>query len=242
MSDKQNPLRVVHNVLHHAQKSQDTKHVTVTSSGLADELARLREFQGRRIAHTYRDFTAQPQYAPAMQFFLQDLYGARDYTQRDHDAERIHNFLKKFMPAEMTQLAADAIDLSRLTNHLDNTLSAILVEQLGAPEHLTDDLYAEAYRRSDNYRERRRQIELLVTVMHDSAETARFTLTGPALRMAKGPALAAGWDEMFSFLERGYRAFKPINKAQPLLDAIHERETRIMQRIRANEDEPFNLG
>lgn len=239
---EKNPLRVVQNVLSEATKSREAKHFRVTPAGLDPLLARVREFQVARISNTYRDLTAQPQYAPVMQFFQEDLYGARDYTQRDHDAERVHNFLQKFLPPEMLQLATDAIELSRLTNALDAALLRILVDELNLSDALTPELYAEAYRRSDNYLERELQIELLVIVMGDSATTSHMLLTGPALKLAKGPAHAAGWHEMFSFLERGHHAFSRVKKPQIILDAIRTRETQIMRRIQTRDPDPFTLS
>jgi hypothetical protein len=234
-----NPLHVVQNVLHHAQSSEDAKHKRVESAGLSPQMVQLREFQVRRIANTYRDFAAQPQYAPAMKFFLEDLYAARDFTQRDHDAERAHTFLRKIVPADMLQLATEAIELTGLSNALDETMCRILVSELNWRGELTPALYGEAYRRSNNYAERQRQIELLESVMHDAAETAHMLLTGPAMRMAKAPAYAAGWHEMYDFLERGHQAFAKVKQPDALLDAIEERETKIMRRIAAGEPNPF---
>lgn len=241
MSKKQNPLRVIQNVLHHAHKSEEAKHISVTGAGLSARMARVREFQAKRIAETYRDFTAQPQYASVMKFFQEDLYAARDFTQRDHDAERLHSLLSKFVPQEMLKLSADAIELTRVTHELDAALLQALVERMGDPEVLTAQLYAEAYRRCSNYDEREYQIDLLVRVMSDASETARFPLTGTALRMAKGPAYAAGWQEMYGFLERGYRAFKTLKQSERILEAVKERETRIMEQIKRKDAEPFKL-
>ncbi len=234
-----NPLRVVQDVLHHAQKSDDNKHHRVTSAGLDARLVQVRAFQNRRIAHTYQDFSAQPQYAPALKFFLEDLYAPRDFAQRDYDAERIYNFLKRFLPAEMLKLAADSIALTQLSNALDEKMVGALERECASPQDLTNALYAQVYRRCDNYPERARQIELLVCVMRDSAETAHMRLTAPALRLAKAPAHAAGWHEMYDFLERGHQAFAKVKKPEKFLRAIQERELEILQRIRANDPNPF---
>lgn len=239
MKNKANPLRVVQEVLHHAQQSQEAKHERVSGTGLSPQMARLREFQCERIAQTYRDFAAQPQYAPVMQFFLEDLYGARDYTQRDYDAARVHNFLKKFVPAEMLKLVTDAIELTQLSHTLDEKLLWVLIQELDFRETLTPELYAEAYRRCDNADERERQIELLVGVMHDAATVAHFPLTGVGLRMAKGPMHAAGWHEMYAFLERGQQAFSKVKKPEKFLEAIQERETEIMDKIARGVKNPF---
>lgn len=236
---KQNPIRLLRNALHHAQQSDEAKHKPVESPGLSPALARLREFQCARISRTYHDFTAQPQYARVMQFFLEDLYAPRDFTQRDHDAERVHNFLSKFVPPDMLKLSSDAIELTQLSHALDEKLLRVLVSELNFHETLTTELYAEAYRLCKNLPDRERQIELLVDTMKDAADTAHMVLTGPALRLARGPAYAAGWNEMFEFLERGRQAFAHVKNASVFLQAIEERETAIMERIARGDKNPF---
>lgn len=241
MADKVNPLRVVQNVLQQAQKNKGARHERVESAGLSPQLACLREFQARRIAQTYHDFIAQPRYAPVMKFFLEDLYAARDFTQRDHDVERAHNFLSKVVPADMLKLATDAIELTQLSHTLDEALLRVLVKQLHFQDTLTPELYAEAYRRCNNCAARRHQIELLVNVMRDAAEAARFPLSGAALRMVKGPAHATGWHEMYAFLERGHHAFRKVKDPKDFLQAIQERETKIMEQIAAASATPFEI-
>lgn len=236
---ERNPLKVVQSLLKEAGTNEEAKHKVVASAGLDPQLAKVREFQGQRIAQTYRDFAAQPQFAGVMRFFLEDLYAARDFTQRDHDVQRAHNFLSKVVPAEMLQLATDSIELTQLSNTLDEKLARIAFGELKLKGKVTAEGYAEAYRRSDAYAGRERQIELLVNVMGDAAKTAHMLLSGAALRMAKGPAKAAGWDEMYGFLERGHQAFAKVKQPETFLEAIEERETRIMKKIARGEKKPF---
>jgi len=241
MKAPKNPLHVVHQVLDAAQKSKDTKHRRVESAGLSPQMAALRAFQVERIRQTYRDFAAQAHYAPVMDFFTNDLYAPRDFTQRDHDAKRVHDFLKKFVPAEMLKLATDALELTRLSNALDEALLRVLVNELEFEDELTPALYAEAYRRCHNVNARECQIELLLVVMHDSAETAHMPLTGVALKLAKGPAHTAGWHELYAFLERGHQAFARVKHPEKFLGAIEEREHEIMRRIVAEAANPFRV-
>lgn len=239
MKDKANPIRIVQDVLHHAQKSPDNLHQRVESTGLPPRMVELRTFQVERIRQTYRDFGAQKQYAPVLEFFSNDLYAPRDFSQRDHDALRIHAFLQKFMPAEMLKLATDAVELTKLSYALDEALLAIWNTQLDTVANLTPALYAEAYRRCNNYPLREKQIDLLMAVMKDSADTAHMPLTGVALKLAKGPAHAAGWHELYAFLERGHQAFAQVKHPERFLEAIEEREYEIMRRIAARDPNPF---
>ena len=50
---------------------------------------RLREWQAARLAQTHGDLLASPRYAQAATFFLSDLYGEKDFSERDAEVERI---------------------------------------------------------------------------------------------------------------------------------------------------------
>ncbi|MCG3139982.1 MAG: hypothetical protein HDKAJFGB_00919 [Anaerolineae bacterium] len=241
MKPRANPLYIVQNALNAAQRDESAKHKRVAEAGLSPQVAELRAFQVKRIRETYRDFAAQKQYAATLDFFTNDLYAPRDFSQRNHDAQRVHAFLQKFLPAEMLKLAADAIALTQLSDALDEKLATILQQDLAFQNNLTPALYAEAYRRSKNVRAREQQIDLLVTVMQDSADTARMPLTGVALKLAKGPAHAAGWHELYAFLERGYHAFAQVKQPERFLEAIEDRENEIMRRILAGAAAPFRI-
>ena len=57
------------------------------NEGVADieyELSRLRRWQSTRLARTHADVLHNPRYRPAAEFFLDELYGDRDFRQREH--------------------------------------------------------------------------------------------------------------------------------------------------------------
>ena len=61
-------------------------------------LAALRRWQAQRLAGTYADLAASERYGPATAFFLSDLYGERDFTQRDLSLERAYPLIVKLLP------------------------------------------------------------------------------------------------------------------------------------------------
>jgi hypothetical protein len=65
---------------------------------------------------------------------------------------------------------------------------------------------------------------------------------GVALRAAHGPARAAGFSALQDFLERGYRAFTGMDDARTLLVTIRQRESRLMEALLSNRDNPFATG
>ena len=54
---------------------------------------------------------------------------------------------------------------------------------------------------------------------------------GLAIRLARGPAHAAGYGQLHDFLERGYQAFRRMDGTQEFLASIDRRERELMRRI-----------
>lgn len=239
MDSKQDPPDVSR-LLHDLQHSEALRHQAVLGTALDPPLALLRAWQAGRLAQTYADLLADPQYRPAVLFFLSDIYAPRDFSQRDHDAERMHTFLARVVPAQMLRLLTEVITLNALTNELDRRLAGVLVDQLGVADTLTLEQYAEGYRRCANYTERNRQIDLLLDVVSQVSEGARQPGVGLALKIARGPARRAGWVELFSFLERGYGAFRQIRDLPAFVGIIARRERDILSKIFAGAPNPLS--
>ena len=191
-----------------------------------DFVARLRQLQGwqtARLARTYRDFHEDPRYAPAVEFFLSDLYGPQEFKHRDRDLARAWRHLERALPAAAMKVLGQAIEIDVLTLELDHAM----VRALGAAA-VTEAAYAAAYRAVDHQASRTRQIDLIVSVGEALDRIVRRAWLGPLLKAARVPAHAAGFGALHDFLERGYAAFRRMRGAEPLLRAIRERETRFM--------------
>src|SRR5512137_1032662 len=61
----------------------------------------VKHYQHARFAKTYTDLLAQPRFTRAAQFFLDDLYGPRDFTERDTQFARIVPGLVRLFPHEI---------------------------------------------------------------------------------------------------------------------------------------------
>lgn len=214
-------------------------------AGPAPDLTALRTWQVDRLKRTYADFLADERYSPACHFFLSDIYGPEDYSQRDQDAEHIYRLASRYIPADMLRLFTDVIWLNKFTAALDLVLLEALVDKLGVPltgqgaAALTPELYAEGYRICDNYEARKLQIDLLMRVIFDVGKGTQHPLVGVTLRMAYFPAQVAGWGELHSFAVRGAKAFQKMKKPNDFAHAIGQREMHILDRIFENHTDPF---
>ena len=235
------PVKDVLVLLFNLQHQQEAQQHDITTAGLDRQLSLLRAWQSARLRQTYADLLANDKYRPACQFFLSDIYAARDFSQRDYDAERLYQILSRYLPGNSLYLLAKAIQINQLTNALDHDLLNILVNRLGVEDSITPEQYAEGYKFCDNYEARKQQIELLVDILQEAGKVARNPLVGFASRLARIPARNAGWFEIYDFLERGYAALSHMRDVRRFAEIIKSRETRILDQIYANHPRPFEI-
>jgi hypothetical protein len=204
-------------------------------------MALLRRWQSSRLARTYADLLAHPRYAPACRFFLDDIYAPKDFSQRDEDMRQMYAFTRRFVPAHILRPLTITVELHALTEKLDSRLLEVLTTELGVTDNLTGEQYAEAYRRCDNYQERVQQIDWIFEIGQELNEVVKNPLTGVSLKLARGPARQAGWEELAGFLDRGYQAFKHMRGARGFLATVRKREMRLLDAIYASEPDPFGF-
>ncbi|MEP7083626.1 MAG: hypothetical protein ABI854_02730 [Betaproteobacteria bacterium] len=197
---------------------------------------RVRRWQNRRFAHTYRDLARNPRYRAAIDFFLSELYGDSDMTARDTDMARILPMMIKVLPAVALQTVRDSLAFEALSERLDTDLAA----QLGS-RVLDDTSYGEAFRACGRRADRESQIRCVSEIGHALDRMTRWPLIRTTLRLMRVPAGAAGLSTLQAFLEGGYAAFREMHGAEEFLATIARRETVIVERLFAGHPRPFEL-
>src|SRR5687768_16245838 len=86
---------------------------------LQQALLDIKRLQSRRFAGTYADLLSGGTYAPAARFFLEELYGDKDYARRDEQFSRIASAIEKLFPAHVADTAAALAQLHALIEDLD---------------------------------------------------------------------------------------------------------------------------
>jgi len=202
---------------------------------------RLRTWQADRLARTYADLLADPRYLPAARFFLEDLYGPKDFSERDDEVARILPTMTRLLPVSAVQTFALAVELDCLSEQLDADLMNALREgnaQNRVPE-IDESRYAAAFRKCANRAEREQQVALVGKIGVALDGLARKPLIAKAVEMMRRPAHAAGLGELHEFLERGFLAFRHMNGASEFLAIIERRERQILARLFAGDLDPF---
>jgi hypothetical protein len=241
MTDQESPRRPP-TPLGFVDEMRKVRREQIAPGQLEPTLALLRAWQSRRLARTYADLLASPRYGPAFQFFLDEIYGPKDFSQRDHDLLQMYGVVRRLVPEALLEPATVIVKLHELTERLDNRLLEALITELHVGEHIKIADYAEGYRRCHNYADRLRQIDWIHQVAITLNDVAGPRLTGTTLALAHGPAKAAGWGDLWAFLDKGYRAFRPMKGAEEFAGTIRSRETTALDRMLAGEPDPFGFG
>jgi hypothetical protein len=154
----------------------DGESIYHQKEALDPNLVLLREWQSNRLANTYSDLMSKRRYALAGEFFLNDIYAARDFSQRDNDLEYLYDVMSSVLPKFMLTLVEHTIELNNLSNLLDAKLLSAMRDELDLTDEITPAMYTDGYRICDNYDERKLQIELILEVGKQVDMTTKIPL------------------------------------------------------------------
>ncbi len=196
------------------------------SSNALFEIKRLKHWQHRRLAYTYRDLAVDKRFGPATAFFLDELYGDKESALRDRDLIRMYPTMKRLMPKFAFDTVTDALALDVLSEEFDQALAARLCGYA-----ITNASYCEAFLAVGRKADRLRQIDLMQVVGHGLDAVVKKPLLYATLKMLRRPSKMAGLAAMQQFLEAGFSAFRHMKGAAPFLHTIATRETAFMEAI-----------
>jgi hypothetical protein len=189
----------------------------------------LQTFQSHRLRRDHADLAAEPQYHQIAQFFFEEMYGPQDFSSRDEQAHRLHQFVH-LVPGLAVRDVQDVLELLELTNQLDDAVANQLF-LLEARLDIDEIAYERAYRLCDNYDQRVRQIDLIRNALYNVHRMARKPLIGAVLERTHGLAQAVGMADIHRFLHLGYQAIQPVHDIHRFVETILLRERDRLDRI-----------
>lgn len=210
---------------------QHERAARAASPALQRRVQMIKAYQQRRFSHTYADLLAAPRYAGAAHFFLDELYGPSDFSQRDEQFARVVPALVRLFPQDVVDTVATLAELHALSERLDSLMAT----------HLTTDgvdarTYVGAWRATGRQTEREMQVALTLSVGQSLDELTRKPLLRQSLRMMRTPARAAGLSALQTFLESGFDTFRAMRGAQEFLATVSTREHRLLGALFAVDD------
>lgn len=192
----------------------------------------VKGLQARRFAGSYRDMLAGGPFSAATRFFLEELYGEKDYADRDAQFARIAGAIERFFPAAVAETAVGLAQLHALTEGLDHAMGHAWLAAgatQGDARH-----YVVAWRSVGRRADRESQLEDVLAIGHDMIRLTRTPGLRMMLRMMRGPASAAGLGSLQHFLETGFDTFAALARgeaAQQFLHTIRERESALIAQL-----------
>lgn len=189
------------------------------SPRLEGAVAAVKRYQQQRFMHTYADLLGSPRYREATRFFLDELYGPRDFSQRDAQFLRVVPTLVRLFPSSIVDTVETLARLHALSEALDTEMGL----HVGS-EPLTSTLYVCAWQATARRSDRLLQIDLTLAVGSALDRYTRQPLLRQSLKMMRGPAKAAGLAELQRFLESGFDTFRQMRGASDFLTIVRSRE------------------
>ncbi len=193
---------------------------------LARSVAALKAYQQTRFARTHADLLAHPRFGRAANFFLNELYGPQDFTQRDAQFSRIVPALVRLFPEDIVRTVESLAAVHALSERLD---TAMAIHLDGAAPGRAG--YIRAWQATGEPASRARQVELVMAVGRALDRHVRSFVLRASLKAMRGPARAAGMSALQSFLEAGFDAFGSMGGATDFLAAIETRESALARRL-----------
>ena len=212
-----------------------TMQKIANKAGLMPAIRAVQTWQCKRLLATHQEMYQKKRFKPAVEFFINELYGPNDFSQRDQDIARIVPKMSKFMPENALQSLATALHLNNLSFELDFEMAKKLVDS-----EINRDNYAEAYINCDNMATRQQQIDYIRILGTDLADVIKMRGISSLLFISRKPAKLAGVLALHEFLEKGFKSFKNLGNVEDFILPVVDKEHQIMQQL-ANPNSPNPL-
>jgi hypothetical protein len=227
-------LATAHSILAQLGVVAQQRALRAVDPALQAAVDAVKAYQQRRFALTYADLLRSPRYRGAANFFLDELYGPRDFSERDAQFARVVPALVRLFPHEIIETVDTLAQLHALSETLDTGMGGQLTGAV-----LSRTSYARAWQAVGEPADRERQIALTLAVGRDLDRLTRKPLLRTTLHLMRGPARAAGLPALQQFLETGFDTFKAMGGADDFIATVAERERSL---ARALFDAPMDSG
>ncbi len=211
--------------------------------GVMPFIHQLQHWQCERLLVSHEDLAKQKRYQKAMAFFVEELYGPKDFSQRDADIVRVIPKLARVLPDKAMNAMDDALSLNALSFDLDMAMAQYLKTHF-PDQSINRDSYAEAYRYVGRADARAHQIDIISHLGDQLADVIKIRGIGMLISLSRRPAKLAGLIALHEFLERGFNAFNAIGDVQSFIQPVLTREKALMHsllntKLQLPEDNPL---
>ena len=219
-------IQLTEAIQNHLQAVEQQRERRRRDSCLGHRVFEVKRFQHARFCDTYRDLLEAPKSAKATRFFLDELYGPIDFSDRDAEFSRVAPKVAALFPGEIGHILLNLAHLHALSERLDSDMGAAVT---------TIPLSTRDYRRAwvtvGQPSARNEQVALVLQLGMALSQQVNKPLIRTTLRVMRHPARAAGLGNMQSMLEHGLDAFRELPHPQEFVLVIAERETAFINEL-----------
>lgn len=219
------------------EKVGKLRQLAAETPALALAVSEIKAFQAKRFTGTYFDLLHIPQYQPATQFFLEELYSERDYSQRDAQFSRIAGTLERLFPKQVVQTAESLAQLHSLTEDLDLAMAQSWLDSKTKTSKNADEIdrYIAAWQKVGRRADRNSQLSGSLAVGQELVTLTRAPGLRMALKMMRKPANLAGMGDLQHFLESGFDTFAAMGPKNPSKDGQPEGPAYFLETVKKRE-------
>ena len=208
----------------------------IKEEGKLEDMVALKEWQCNRLLASHIELWKIKRFQPAIQFFISELYGPKDFSQRDADIAKVIPKMEKWLPEKALNSLGVAIHLNCLSQDIDYLMLEKFAELNVDLQNFTAADYAQAYKNCGNTEQRAQQINSIEKLGTDLGKVVKIPGISMILRMARTPAKTMGVDALQQFLEDGLNAFKKLGTVSDFIYPVVTEERRIMHELFAGEN------
>jgi hypothetical protein len=204
---------------------------------LQHAVSAIKRLQCVRFQRTYADVLMHPDWAAPAQFFLTELYGDKDFSQRDAQFGRIAPAMQRIFPQSVVGVATALTQLHALTEQLDYAMAVSVLNTFpkGVSDTQVRGTYIGAWREVGQRSARLDQLALVQRLGLELSQLTRTRGLRTMLRMMRGPAHSAGLKHLQDFLELGFDTFQVLQRSssgsEPFLALVNQRENDWIARL-----------
>lgn len=195
----------------------------------------LTHWQRERLRATYADLRKQRRYREATRFFLVELYGGRDFQERDQAVHKVYPIMVRMLSDKMLMSITKAFELQAISIQFDQAMTRLWAEEKNEGKVLDESFYADLYQRTGRFEERHKQLDLIIDLGRSLGDIVDRPLVMRLIRLLRGPARAAGFGRLQDFLEGGLNAFRLMGDPTEFLATVEQRERTAIRRLESGE-------
>lgn len=210
----------------------------------------IQAWQTLRMQSTHQAHMNNPNTAPALAFFVEQIYGPEDFSQRDAQIKRVVPKMHRYLPSKALLSLESALRLHALSYELDYVLALELKKHVTTANRqfvasgqtdvnkrviINQQTYAAAFVSGQNGHLRQEQISLLEELGNNLIDAVSIKGVAMMLALSKHPARMKGLQTLHLFLQDGYKAFKKIPNSQAFMSEIVSKEAHLVASLFAKQ-------